>query len=116
MQGWGHSGSGLRIEFQNPGSAFKPGYMKIILTVLLLVLLSLQIKLWFGEGGMRDVWRLEDSIAAQQVENEQLQERNRALAAEVIDLKQGLEAIEERARNELGMIREGEVFYQVVEE
>lgn len=64
---------------------------------------------------MKELWHLETAITAQAAENEGLRERNEALAAEVTDLKQGLEAIEERARNELGMIREGETFYQVVD-
>lgn len=89
--------------------------MKILIAVLIVLALLLQFKLWFGEGGMKDVWRLQDATATQTNENRQLQERNQALAAEVNDLKQGLEAIEERARRELGMIKEGETFYQVVE-
>ncbi len=64
---------------------------------------------------MPDLWRLRDRLAAQQLENDQLSERNRALAAEVEDLKAGLEAVEERARAELGMIKRGETFYQVIE-
>ena len=64
---------------------------------------------------MKNVWLLDDAIAAQVEENAQLNERNQTLAAEVDDLKQGYEAIEERARHELGMIKEGETFYQVVE-
>ena len=75
----------------------------------------LQFKLWFGEGSVRDVWILDNAIAAQAAENNQLKVRNQTLAAEVDDLKQGLEAIEERARYELGMIKEGETFYQVVD-
>lgn len=89
--------------------------MKILIAVLIVLTLLLQFKLWFGEGSMMDVWRLQKTIAAQTEDNRQLKERNQALAAEVNDLKQGLEAIEERARRELGMIREGETFYQVVE-
>ena len=89
--------------------------MKALLGFLLLMLVLLQFKWWFGEGSMKDVWRLEDEIAAQVAENNQLKERNQALAAEVNDLKQGLDAIEERARSELGMIKKGETFYQVVD-
>ena len=89
--------------------------MKIIISALAILLVLLQFKLWFGEGSVMDVWQLEDAIAAQQSTNEQLKERNQALIAEVDDLKQGLDAIEERARNELGMIKKGETFYQVVE-
>jgi len=89
--------------------------MKPVIAVLAILLLLLQFKLWFGEGSMKDVWRLEQAIAAQREENQRLGERNQALAAEVADLKQGLDAIEERARNELGMIRSGETFFQVVD-
>lgn len=90
--------------------------MKVLISVLLVLLLVLQYRLWFGDGNMREVWRLRDNIAAQKVENEQLRQRNLALEAEVRDLKQGMEAIEERARSELGMIKKDETFYQVIEE
>lgn len=79
------------------------------------LLVLLQYALWFGNGGLLAFWDLKREIAAQQVENRELAQRNQALAAEVIDLKQGLAAIEERARVELGMIREGETFYQVID-
>ncbi len=89
--------------------------MKIIVAALAVLFVLLQYKLWFGEGSMMEVWRLDRAIATQTAENAQLRERNQALAAEVSDLKQGVEAIEERARRELGMIKKGETFYQVVE-
>ncbi len=86
------------------------------LTLSLAVLLALlQYVLWFGDGGVRDLWQLERQVAEQQSENERLTERNDALAAEVRDLKTGLEAVEARARLELGMIKEDEVFYQVID-
>ena len=66
-------------------------------------------------GSVAEVWELRQAVERQRAENEALRERNLALEAEVADLKQGLAAIEERARTELGMIREGEVFYQIVE-
>jgi cell division protein FtsB len=90
--------------------------MKALIAILILLLLILQYKLWFGDGNMREVWRLEAAIEEQQKQNDKLRERNAALEAEVQDLKQGLEAIEERARNELGMIKKDETFYQIVEE
>jgi cell division protein FtsB len=89
--------------------------MKIIITVLAVLFVLLQIKLWFGDGSINDVWRLNDAISAQSSENAQIKERNQALVAEVGDLKQGLDAIEERARSELGMIKKGETFYQVID-
>ena len=89
--------------------------MKVLITALAVLFVLLQYKLWFGEGSMMEVWQLDRAIAAQTAENAQLRERNQALAAEVADLKEGVEAIEERARRELGMIKKGETFYQVVE-
>jgi cell division protein FtsB len=88
--------------------------MRALLALLLLVLLALQFKLWFGEGGYRNVQRLAQRVEQQAQENELLAQRNRELQAEVEDLRQGMEAIEERARSELGLIRENEEFYQVV--
>lgn len=90
--------------------------MKWIVTVLMCLLLLLQYTLWFGNGGLFRLWQLNTKVEEQKVENELLTERNRALEAEVIDLKQGLEAIEERARSDLGMIKKDETFFQVVEE
>ena len=89
--------------------------MKAIIAVLAVLFVLLQYKLWFGEGSMMEVWRLDRAVAAQLADNVQLHERNQALAAEVADLKQGVDAIEERARRELGMIKKGETFYQVVD-
>ncbi|HEX7048408.1 MAG TPA: cell division protein FtsB [Gammaproteobacteria bacterium] len=90
--------------------------MKVLAGVLLFLLLLLQGQLWLGQGSLVDLWRLQDAVEAQQDENRRTEERNTSLAAEVKDLKSGLEAIEERARSELGMIREGETFYQVTED
>ena len=89
--------------------------MRVLAGVLLLLLLVLQGQLWFGQGSLPDLWRLRDTVEAQQQENRTLEERNESLAAEVKDLKSGLEAIEERARSELGMIRDDETFYQVTD-
>ncbi|MBI2399414.1 MAG: cell division protein FtsB [Xanthomonadales bacterium] len=82
---------------------------------LIALLIGLQGKLWFGQGGRPEVRHLQERVATQRRENAELRKRNDALAAEVEDLKSGTEAIEERARSELGMIKPGEVFYQVVE-
>lgn len=89
--------------------------MRLLFAVLVALLLVLQYRLWLAEDGVRKLWQLEEAIAAQQAENAELTQRNDALRAEVQDLKTGVEAIEERARSELGMIGEGETFYQVVE-
>ena len=89
--------------------------MKALIAILALLAVLLQFKLWFGDGSMMEKWRLEQAVAAQADENASLRERNQALAAEVQDLKQGTEAVEERARSELGMIKQGEIFYQVVQ-
>lgn len=85
-------------------------------TLLLLgLVVGLQYQLWFGVGGVKDVQRLEKAVAAQQKLNGGLRARNDRLAAEVQDLKLGREAVEERARLELGMVMPDEVFYQLVE-
>ncbi|MDH5325746.1 MAG: cell division protein FtsB [Gammaproteobacteria bacterium] len=89
--------------------------MKALITILVLLLAVLQFKLWFGDGNLREVWLLRDAIEAQKVENQELRRRNAALEAEVQDLKKGLEAVEERARSELGMIKKDETFFQVIE-
>ncbi len=95
-----------------PGSQ---GGMKKLFIMLLLLLAYLQFRLWFGDGSLPEVWQLHQEVEALRDENVRLRERNDALDAEVRDLQQGLDAIEERAREDLGMIKEGETFYQVVE-
>ena len=91
--------------------------MSRFLSLLLVVMLAgLQYRIWVGEGSLAEVWRLTQSIEAQSAKNVELRERNQRLHAEVLDLKQGMEAIEERARRELGMIAKGEVFYQIVDD
>ena len=88
--------------------------MRWIVAILVVLFLLLQFKLWFGEGGFTEVARLEERVAVQVAENEQLQRRNNELQAEVEDLRERLDAVEERARSELGLIKEDEEFYQVV--
>ena len=83
--------------------------------ILLILLIALQVKLWTGQGGIREVWRLEHRVSEQKAENARLKTRNETLQAEVDDLKHGDEAVEERARSELGLLKPGEAFYQVVE-
>lgn len=87
----------------------------IALALLLLLLAGVQARLWFGEGGREQVRALQQAVQTQRAENERLEQRNAALAAEVEDLKTGTAAVEERARTELGMIKPGETFYRVVE-
>lgn len=90
--------------------------MKWVVAGLLVLLLALQYRLWFGDGSVQEVWRLTEEARATRTELLRLRSRNQALAAEVRDLKSGLEAIEERARATLGMIGEGETFYRFVRE
>ena len=90
--------------------------LRIALVALVVLLAWLQYRLWFGEGGTRAVEQLQTRVVEQRRQNEGLTQRNAALAAEVADLKSGEAAIEERARNELGMIKPGEIFYRVVDD
>ena len=90
--------------------------MKTLVIILIVLTILLQYRLWFGDGGLVEVWNLRHAVEEQKQENAALMERNKALEAEVKDLKQGLDAIEERARSELGMIKKDETFYQAVEE
>jgi cell division protein FtsB len=89
--------------------------MRLLAIALTGLILLIQYPLWLGKGGLLRVWEMERLIESQRATNGGLQVRNAALDAEVRDLKQGLEAVEERARNELGMIRRDEIFFQVLE-
>lgn len=89
--------------------------MKYLIVILLVLLALLQYRLWFSPGGMSDVYELKAAKQELVRENDRLRERNAALAAEVIDLKHGLEAVEERARSDMGMIKSDEVFYQIID-
>ena len=87
------------------------------LTLILVALVGvIQYPLWLGKGGWLRVWEVDQQIATQREVNSKLKARNSALDAEVRDLKQGIEAIEERARSELGMVRHDEIFFQVLED
>jgi len=88
--------------------------MRVVTLILFVLLVLLQFKLWLGEGGFREVARLEARVGDQRHQNENLLQRNAELQAEVEDLRERLDAVEERARNELGLIKPDEQFYQVV--
>ncbi|OGT19403.1 MAG: cell division protein FtsB [Gammaproteobacteria bacterium RBG_16_57_12] len=90
--------------------------MRPLMIVLIAILLLLQYRMWIGEGSIVEIWQLKQAIEQQQQENQRLLERNRELEAEVNDLKHGFDAIEERARSELGMIRQDETFYQIIKD
>jgi cell division protein FtsB len=89
--------------------------MRVLAGILSALILLIQAPLWLGKGGWLTAWRLESKLETERAKNLQLEDRNAALTAEVRDLKQGTEAIEERARSELGMVRRDEVFFQIEE-
>lgn len=86
----------------------------IINIALLILLILLQHRLWLGKHSIPDLWAGQVKVAERQLQNANLAQRNRLLAADIADLKIGLEAIEERARSELGLIKKGETFYRVL--
>ena len=88
--------------------------MKLVSLILIIFLVILQYRLWIGNGSLTEAHHLEQTKQNLNDEIRQLQERNQSLAAEVNDLKHGNDAIEERARNEMGMIKKDEVFYQII--
>ena len=89
--------------------------MKVLSLILAALIILLQYPLWLGKGSWLKVWEVDQQVVAQHETNQKLKTRNGALDAEVRDLKQGYDAIEERARSELGMIREDEVFFNITE-
>ncbi len=88
--------------------------MRILLLILLSLIALMQYSLWLGKGGWLQVRDLDKQIKAQQQANQKMQERNAAIDADVKDLKQGYAAIEERARSKLGMVKDDEIFFQVI--
>jgi cell division protein FtsB len=88
--------------------------MKILIAVLLLLLIGLQYKLWFGDGSLSEVVQLSRELETQKAKLQLLEERNRILEAQVLDLQNGLDAFEEKARNDLGMIKQEETFIQLI--
>ncbi len=89
--------------------------MKILLSIIIVLVILLQYRLWFGDGGIEEIQAYQHRLDDLKEQVEEKRERNEALYAEVEDLRKGQEALEERARDELGMIREGETFFQVLE-
>jgi len=89
--------------------------LRFLLALLLLIFLALQYRLWVGEGSYAEVRHLQQEIANKKADLERMEKENQELRAEIEDLKKGLEAIQERARSELGMIKEGETYFQIVE-
>lgn len=90
--------------------------MRWLTLILAALIIALQYPLWLGKGSWLKVWEVDQELKKQQAENEGLKVRNTYLDAEVKDLKTGYEAIEERARSELGMVKQDEVFFQVIDE
>ena len=89
--------------------------MKLLTLALLLLIALVQYPLWLGKGSWLRVWEVDRQVRTQRETNVKLSMRNAALDAEVRDLKQGLDAIEERARSELGMVKQNEIFFQILE-
>ena len=89
--------------------------MKLLLASGIVLAVLLSYTLAVGKGGLMEIWNMKRDIAAQQEQNERLKQRNRELAGEIINLQKGTEAIEERARSDLGLIRTDEVFIQIIE-
>ncbi|WP_426417361.1 septum formation initiator family protein [Aestuariirhabdus sp. LZHN29] len=85
--------------------------VKVVIALLTLMLLSLQYRLWFGESSLSQLRETDAQIEKQRLENQRLEQRNRVLEAEVVELQRGLDTLEERARSDLGMVKEGEQFY-----
>jgi len=90
--------------------------MKWLVGLILAALVAMQYSLWLGQSGLLEVAYLQEKITAQEAVNANLLQRNQQLHAEVLDLKQGIDAIEERARHDLGMVKPNETFYQLVED
>ena len=88
--------------------------MRLLIVALIVVFLVLQYRLWFGDGSLSEVVQLSAELETQKKKLKELEERNRKLEAQVLDLQNGFDAYEEKARNDLGMIKKGETFFQIV--
>lgn len=87
--------------------------MRLLFIALGLLLVLLQYRLWFSQAGLVHAWQTQQSLSAMNEENLKMKKKNDVLAADVQDLKQGTDAVEERARTQLGMVKQGETFYQI---
>lgn len=90
--------------------------MRLLLLGLFLLLLMLQYRLWFADGSLAERARLQEEVSRQEVRNAELRSRNEVIEREVVELKTGQEGLEQRAREQLGLVREGEVYYQFLPE
>lgn len=90
--------------------------MRSLLLILSVLLLALQYRLWFGKYSISEYWALNQQLEQQVISLAKLKHRNKLLYADIDDLRLGMEAVEERARNELGMIKQGETFFRIVDE
>ena len=88
--------------------------MKILIAIMIVVFIGLQYKLWLGDGSLSEVVQLSRELEIQKTKLQELEARNRILEAQVLDLQNGLDAFEEKARNDLGMIKQGETFIQLI--
>jgi len=89
--------------------------MRLVAILLLILLAALQYRLWYGHNGLLDYWRSDQQLTEATAQNDSLQQRNDLIREEIRELKDGTEGVEERARNELGFIRDGETFFRVLE-
>ncbi|MFU8784580.1 cell division protein FtsB [Aliidiomarina sp.] len=88
--------------------------MRLLTVIIIGLVLVLQYRIWFGQQGMQDFRELQSDVARQQAANESLEQRNQLIAADIDDLRNALEAVEERARNELGLVRPEETFFRLI--
>lgn len=88
--------------------------MRLLKVFLLVLLVALQYRLWFGKNSLPEYWHLQDDVARQEQTNQKLRQRNQVLIADIKDLREGEVALEERARNELGLIKQDETFFRLI--
>lgn len=89
--------------------------MRLLISILIIVFIALQYRLWFGDGSLSEVVQLSKELELQKQRLQELEERNRILEAQVLDLQNGFDAYEEKARSDLGMIKKEETFFQIVD-